>query len=242
MIPAPHEHLLSDAALARSEVVANSTMNRERGLLGRNSYALDLSFDVLASLRKRLQERGRVAWLDLCCGTGRALIEAGVHLNDEAPPDAVEIRGVDLVEHFAPVPAGLEAVRMEAASLSEWQPERAYDLITCVHGLHYVGDKLGLISRAVSWLEPDGLFLAHLDLDNLRLEDGRPHPRRFSSALKAAGLRYDSRKKLLAATGGRRVDFPLAFLGADDRAGPNYTGQPAVSSWYRDAGAPGERS
>ena len=38
------------------------------------------------------------------------------------------------------------------ASLATWRPERAYDLITCVHGLHYIGDKLGLVARAASWL------------------------------------------------------------------------------------------
>ncbi|MFD0205449.1 MULTISPECIES: hypothetical protein [Saccharothrix] len=27
------------------------------------------------------------------------------------------------------------------------------------------------------------------------------------------------------------------YLGADDRAGPNYTGQPAVHSYYADASA-----
>ena len=36
------------------------------------------------------------------------------------------------------------------ASLAAWRPERTFGLITCVHGLHYVGDKLGLISRAAS--------------------------------------------------------------------------------------------
>lgn len=241
MTPTSRERLLTDEALARSEVVANSAMNRERGLLGRNSYSLDLSFDVLDYLRRRLRERGRLAWLDLCCGTGRALIEAGLHLRGEAHPGAVEIRGVDLVEHLAPVPEGLEAVRLEASSLAAWQADHAYDLITCVHGLHYIGDKLGLIARAVSWLAADGLLLAHLDLNHLLLEEGRPHVRRFASELRAAGLEYDSRERLLTATGGRRIGFSLEFVGADDQAGPNYTGQPAVSSWYRDAGRPGGR-
>jgi hypothetical protein len=31
------------------------------------------------------------------------------------------------------------------------------------------------------------------------------------------------------------VDFPYFDLGADDRAGPNYTRQPAVDSYYRPA-------
>jgi len=33
-------------------------------------------------------------------------------------------------------------------------------------------------------------------------------------------------------TGPRHVDLPYRYLGADDRAGPNYTGQPAIHSIY----------
>jgi hypothetical protein len=49
---------------------------------------------------------------------------------------------------------------------------RCFDLITCVHGLHYVCDKLGLIARAASWLVEDGRFVANLALDNLRFSGG----------------------------------------------------------------------
>lgn len=62
--------------LARSPVVANSSMNRERELSGTNSYAKDLNVDLLELLVDRARGAGRVAWLDLCCGTGRALIQA----------------------------------------------------------------------------------------------------------------------------------------------------------------------
>ena len=68
---------------------------------------------------------------------------------------------------------GLTCLRLVEASLSTWRPDRPFDLITCVHGLHYVGDKLGLIARAASWLAEDGLFVASLDLANLKLADGR---------------------------------------------------------------------
>lgn len=33
-------------------------------------------------------------------------------------------------------------------------------------------------------------------------------------------------------TGRREAKFPLRFVGAADKAGPNYTGQPAVHSYY----------
>ena len=75
--------------------------------------------------------------------------------------------------------------RLVCAPLATWQPARAFDLITCVHGLHYIGDKLALLARAAGW---------------------------------------------------RVVSFPYDYLGADDRAGPGYTGQPAVHSYYAEAG------
>ncbi|MFI9614412.1 hypothetical protein ACIHCM_22575 [Streptomyces sp. NPDC052023] len=31
-----------------------------------------------------------------------------------------------------------------------------------MHGLHYVGDQLGLLARAASWLVPDGLLIGAL--------------------------------------------------------------------------------
>jgi trans-aconitate methyltransferase len=175
-----------------------------------------------------------VAWLDLCCGSGRALIEAARAL----PHERVEITGVDLIPAFDPAPPDAATVRFEAASLATWATDRTYDLITCVHGLHYVGDKLGLIARAVSWLEPDGRFLAHLDPGNLRLQDpgsasGRPAGAAVLKQLRGAGLTFDPRKHVLNCVGRKVLASPFEFLGADDAAGPNYTGQPAVSSFYR---------
>ena len=111
-------------------------------------------------------------------------------------------------------------------------PDRPFDLITCVHGLHYVGDKLGLIARAASWLAEDGLFVASLDLHNLKFADGKPAGRRMAADLRRAGLEYDRRRRLVVCRGRKVVELPYRYLGADDRAGPNYTGQPAVDSYY----------
>lgn len=85
--------LKSDVTLALSEIVANSAMNRERGIAGPNSYAQDLRLDVLGFLRQCVERQGHVAWLDLCCGSGRALIEAGRALGDLGVMDPIEIRG-----------------------------------------------------------------------------------------------------------------------------------------------------
>src|SRR5579863_6412511 len=62
--------------LENSPTVANCRMNREREIRGTNSYAADLGFDAIQFLMERVEGRDSVAWLDLCCGTGRALIQA----------------------------------------------------------------------------------------------------------------------------------------------------------------------
>jgi hypothetical protein len=76
--------------------------------------------------------------------------------------------------------------------------------------------------------------VAHLDPANLRLDDGRPAWRRILPRLRAAGVTWDARHGLLRA-GPARLDLGLAYVGADDAAGPNRTGQPAVDSIYRAA-------
>ena len=224
--------LLGEDALEQSAVVANCRMNRERRLTGSNGYDRELRFNPLDFLKESLTRRGQAAWLDLCCGTGRALIEAGLCLQTEGLAEHIEIVGVDLVGLFYRLPPGLSCVRLVEASLGRWQPEGRFDLITCVHGLHYLGDKLGLLGRAVGWLAEDGLFAANLDLANLKFADGRAAGRCVAAALRGCGLEYDARRRLLRCRGSREVSLPFRYLGGDDRAGPNYTGQPAVNSYY----------
>ncbi|MFI9766940.1 methyltransferase domain-containing protein [Streptomyces sp. NPDC052415] len=221
--------LLAADALERSSVVANNTMNRERGLTGVNSYARELGLDPTAHLTAR---PAAPSWLDLCSGEGRALREAAAVL----PPDAV-LTAVDLVGPLAPTaaPPALEEI---VGSVMVWAPPpgRTYDLITCVHGLHYVGDQLGLLARAASWLAPDGLLLAHFDPDSVRRSDGSPAGRAVLSALRAAGFRYSARHHRLRLRGQRTLRLPFRYLGADPAAGPNCTGQPAVGSHYAPEG------
>jgi trans-aconitate methyltransferase len=202
--------LLDDPALHASSVVANNAMNRERQLTGVNSYARVLGFDPV--------ERAGNGWLDLCCGSGRALIQAAERV------DPAKLAGVDLVDAFAPAPPGLTLV---AAPIETWTPQRVFDLITCVHGLHYVGDKLAVLTRVLKWLTPAGIFVADLDLASIK-----PGGRRLTALLRAAGVDYDGRRKRITCAGPRSLDLPFRYLGADDRAGPNYTGQPAVNSYY----------
>ena len=210
--------MLDDVVLERSSVVANNAMNRERRLTGPNSCTKDLGTDLTALL-------DGARWLDLCCGSGRAPADARALFGDR-----VRTVGLDLVDHFA-----VEGPEFVVGSLATWRPEGVFDLITCVHGLHYVGDKLGAISRAASWLAPGGRFVANFDVADVRDEDGAPLGRKLTGALRAAGFAYDNRRRLLSCVGGRSPVLPFDYLGADDRVGPNYTGQHAVASFYRTA-------
>jgi SAM-dependent methyltransferase len=223
--------LLSDDELERSAVVANCRMNRERVLTGSNGYSREVGFSPLDYLRERKAPGRLVAWLDLCCGTGKALIEAARISHPEGMD--VEITGVDLVGMFDRPDLNLTHLRLVEASLRTWRPERKFDLITCIHGLHYVGDKLGLIVRAAMWLTDDGFFVANLDLKNLKLADGQPAGRKVVSDLRRAGIDYNRRKRLVVCRGRKNMRLPYRYVGADDGAGPNYTRQPAVDSYYQ---------
>lgn len=192
----PDRALKGDAQLFLSPTVANCAMNRGRGLA---LYARELpGFAVVEP------------WLDVACGEGRAAHEAAAQ--------GLDVEGLDLVDFFRPGPATLHV-----GDVLRWTPPRRYRLITCVHGLHYVGDKLGALARMRSWLQKDGRLLAHLDPANLRGVQGL-------SLLRAAGFGYA--QGVVSATHGAAGGFPARYLGADDEAGPNVTGMRAVDSWY----------
>jgi SAM-dependent methyltransferase len=226
------KQFLNSDALELSGIVANSAMNRERLCVGKNSYARELSFDPLDFLKSRIETQGQAAWLDLCCGRGRALIEAAGRLATYSSNSSLKLFGVDLVEMFDSYSPALSFIRLQESSVSSWRPDCSFDLITCVHGLHYVGDKIGLIQNAVSWLKDDGVFLANLDPDNLKFPNGASVGNKIIRELMRIGVEYRARKHLIVCEG--RKDFTLnyRYLGADDAAGPNYTGQAAVNSHY----------
>jgi SAM-dependent methyltransferase len=221
---------LTNHQLEQSNVVANSTMNRDRRCVGSNSYTKELGFNPIEFLQSRQSE---IHWLDLCCGSGRALIEAAQSLVRSS--QNVTITGIDLAGMFNPIPPELTIVNLKEGSLAEFQPMQTYDLITCIHGLHYIGDKLDLIQRAIGWLKPDGQFAASLDLNNFRQLE--PEPSIIGPAvmreLKRQGLGYNDRRHLLTCPGHKRIQTLYAYVGADDQAGANYTGQPVVDSYYQ---------
>ena len=218
---------LSDAELPSSPVVANRHMNRQRGCTGVNSYQRELGLDPIAWLRRRLEEQGTVAWLDLCCGEGKALIEASAAL----PGGQVTITGIDLVRFFDGRVASCPNVQLVVGALLEIELEDHFDLITCVHGLHYVGDKLAALFRYSALLNSRGLMIANFDTRDILGAGGQSVSRQLNRLLREAGCEYDGRKRILRAER-KAVSFPFTYLGADDRMGPNYTRQDTVRSFY----------
>ena len=226
------KELLSEDALARSSVVANSLMNRERLCFSGNSYQKELSFDILEFLKKRLSSQKQTAWLDLCCGSGKALIEAGNVLAAEKSNSELKIIGADLVSMFDSCPAKLDFLDLVETSVENLIFDGEFDLITCVHGLHYIGDKLDLVRKAAFWLKTDGIFLANLDLANFKYSDGKPAGRAVAIELRKSGIAYEAKKHSIVCLGRKEINFKFAYLGADDHAGANYTKQPVVDSYY----------
>ena len=224
--------LVGDETLENSAIVANCRMNRERELTGSNGYAVELGFNPLDRLRKAAANEPvpnePLRWLDLCCGSARALTEAAKLA--EQTGLSIEIVGVDLVDMF--LPNEHSSLTLVAASLRTWSPNDPFDLITCVHGLHYIGDKLGLMGKVPTWLKSSGEFTANLDLNNIWI-DGVSRPRRVAKVLRHAGFEYSTQTKRVSIGAGPRVEFPLDYVGAVDAAGPNYTGQSAVNSHFQ---------
>lgn len=225
------KNLLDFSALEKSSIVANSLMNRQRKCSGGNSYQKELSFDILDFLKKRLNEKTQTAWLDICCGEGNALIEAAE--NFAGQNKNLRITGIDLAGIFQTFSSRLDFLQLIETSFENYFSETEFDLITCVHGLHYIGDKLTFLQKAISMLKPDGIFLANLDLDNFKFDNGRQANRIIAKTLRVKGFEFDSKKHLLICRGRKEIKFDFEYLGADDSAGANYTGQAVVDSYYK---------
>ncbi|MFE5285818.1 class I SAM-dependent methyltransferase [Nocardia sp. NPDC056611] len=216
--------LLDDAHLERTAVVANSAMNRDRRL---PAYRRELGFDPSAWLSAR---PGPQRWLDVGCGSALALFEAA-----EALSGHTRITGLDLVGYFGGTPR--PGVDLVTGSVLSWEPDAPIDLITSVHAIHYVGDKLDALSRMSSWLTPDGHLAINFDATAIRDATGSPLGRRLSTALRHNGFSYSARTHRLTRTGHGTPRWDFHYLGADPSAGPNYTGQEAVTSHYASEAA-----
>lgn len=214
-----------------SPIVANNRMNRKRKASGINSYEKELKFKPEEYLDTCLEQKTHVKWLDLCCGEGNALLQYARAVSDEGRQDRVTLVGIDLVDQFQPIPPFVNCLRFEIGSLVNWTNDDQYDLITCVHGLHYVGDKLKALSTGLKLIGNQGVLIANLDLNSIKIE-GDQNGQYLKQLFIENEIEYNARKKLVRCEGHRDIYFNLTYKGADDKSGPNYTGQEAVDSYY----------
>lgn len=222
--------LLKEKELIWSSIVANNRMNRKRKLVGVNSYEKEIGFNIIEFLTKRIINQEKVRWIDLCCGEGNALIEASQKFEEQGIKE-IELIGIDLVDMFESHEPK-DFLEFKVSSLQSWKPEVQYDLITCIHGLHYLGDKLELISKAIGALKEHGQFIGNIDFENIKDSSGKTLKAYLLKKLKEFGITYHSRKRLLTCTDHKSVHFGLEYIGANDKAGKNYTGQEVVDSYY----------
>ena len=223
--------LLKEKELKWSAVVANCNMNRKRNLNGVNSYEKDIQFDIIEYLKKQINKNKKASWIDLCCGEGKAIIQASEVFKGLGMKNKVALEGIDLVDMFEEFNPE-NKIKFTVKSLVAWLPEKKYDLITCVHGLHYIGDKLLVIKKAVSVLKNTGVFIANIDLENIKNQKNILLKNELIQQFKELNIKYNSRKKILICEGHRKLQFNYIYLGADDKAGKNYTGQEVVNSFY----------
>ena len=168
--------LLNNDELQWSTVVANNAMNRERVAFGVNSYEKEINFNPVDFIKNRVAQE-QVNWADLCCGAGNALWQVANLLVKEKTDTKVSIVGFDLVEYFTKDEPN-EILTLKQLNLNDWKPTQTFDLITIIHGLHYLGDKLKLVSTGAAALKKDGVFIGNLDLDNIRI-NGVSNSRKF---------------------------------------------------------------
>lgn len=223
--------LLSENELVWSWVVANSKMNRKRNASGVNSYEKELKIKPEVFLEECIRRFGSVKWLDICCGEGKALIQAAEHLAAKGLQNKAMLKGIDLVDAFQPIPPSITCIDLEIKSMVDWSTSEQYDLITSVHGIHYIGDKLKVLSAIFERLSEQGLFIANLDLNNFHFLNGDAGTY-LKNIFKQNNVQYNSRTRLITCEGWRQINFNVTYKGANDEVGPNYTGQDSVCSVY----------
>ncbi|MGC4103095.1 methyltransferase domain-containing protein [Ferruginibacter sp.] len=227
--------LLPEDKLIWSPVVANSRMNRQRNASGINSYEQEFNFKPEDFLASRIKSNGNTSWLDLCCGEGNALVQIAAYFYDKGLEQKIHLKGVDLLDTFPNINEKFSCISFETAAVVNYVPRQKYDLITCVHGIHYLGDKLKFLENAINALSSDGVFIGNLDLNNIIINN-KNSGQWLSDFFKRSGITYNNKSRIIKKEGAAVVNFGLHYIGADDTSGPNYTGQEAVTSYYNSPG------
>lgn len=226
-------HLLNEKELIWSTTVVNNRMNRGRQAFGVNSYEKEIGINIADYIIQHLRPNKTFRWLDACCGEGNALLQVAAYLKENNLQENVSLIGVDLIDFFNEGAEVYDFVRFETQSLVDWTPEGSYDLITCIHGLHYIGDKLCVIKNLINALSEEGMFFASLDIKNIEIA-GIEEKNLVKQLFQPQNITLNKKKNLLLAKGGQKIQLSPTYLGAKDNIGPNYTGQPAVLSIYRN--------
>jgi SAM-dependent methyltransferase len=206
-------------------------MNRNRGLSGVNSYAVELGFDILLWLMDRARLHGNAFWCDACCGEGEALSDARSVLDKSEIGKNIAFVGVDLIGGVI----DFRSPNIVIGDVATYDPGRPVDLITCVHGLHYIGDKVGLLEHFYSILAPGGMIACNIDFANV-LVGGTPvkswNALARSTGMKRMNATFRKHVLILHKSGVLPIRFGLKYCGAEISAEPNYTGITVINSWY----------
>ena len=224
-------NLIKEEELEWSSIVANNSMNRDRVATGINSYEKDIKLNPIKFILD-LKNQDSISWIDLCCGSGNALIEVSNFFSNSNLSNNLHLLGIDLVEYFSDHKKS-EMLTLRRMNLTYWNPESKSDLITCVHGLHYVGDKIKLILKSISALKESGIFIANIDLANIKIEGVVNSKNILMNYFKSNDIDYNLRTNILKVNGFKKLENNFHYIGADDKAGPNYTGQEAINSIYK---------
>lgn len=230
------EKLKNDTELQWSPIVANNSMNRKRKAIGVNSYEKDIKLNPITYISKKIQHpsQEQFVWFDLCCGEGNALIQTAKYFHGSNQSSRLNFTGIDLVNFFNDIdPSISNMLTFRELNVSKWTPERACDLITIAHGLHYIGDKIGLIIKIAEALKPKGLVIGNLDLNNIKIVGEKNTNKIIKDYFANNGISYNSRTKIITIQGIQKILTKFKYLGANDKAGPNYTGQDVVDSIYQ---------
>jgi len=224
--------LKQENELIESSIVVNSRMNRSRTSVGVNSYQRELKFNLEEFLLEKLNKYGKCSWLDICCGEGNAMMDFSKKLKKQGYHDHLHFVGLDLIDvEVIDELKDCAFLNIISNSMVEYELRNHFDLITCVHGLHYIGDKIAVIIKAIENLTDEGFFIAHLDLSNIKIKNDN-NKNEFNKFFKSNGIKYQSKSKILSKQGPAKIENKFHFLGADDDFGPNYTGQDSVLSFY----------
>ena len=164
------------------------------------------------------------------------MIQSAKFIKENKHENKIGLEGIDLVSYFSEYSAYEGILRLIQMNLENWTPNKKYDLVTIVHGLHYIGDKISLLEKVSNALNQDGKLLGNFSLENVRIQGVKDSEKMLRKIFKESGIVYNSRTKMIEITESISLSSKFKYLGADDQVGPNYTGQPVVDSVYEFVG------